>query len=551
MWYNEGSKSKGDAGGMKDETVTIPKADYDELLSSNARMADAIRNLEEKVRLLQRARFGASSEKSKYDDGSVQLSMEDVFNEVELCADAAAGAPAPEPDLTKVKAHTRKLHATNPEKLPDDLEVIQEARDIPEAEKICKVCGQEMEQIGADVIRKLSIVPAKLVIREITIPRYICKNCTTEDGPAKVVQALAEHDFLPGSMCTPELAAWIMVQKFVLYSTLYRMEQDFGRQGVALKRQTMSQWVLNASREYLKPVWQLMTKELLRQDICHADETTLQVLHEPGRAPQQKSYMWLFRTGRYAEHPVVIYRYEASRSQEIPKAFLKDFRGYLHADGYAGYHNLPGEISVVGCWAHARRKFDEALTATSAASNASSKAAKGKRYCDAIFRIEDEIRDLSPAEKLRVRKKKAQPILLEFHAWLQSQMLLGKSALGRAVAYTLDQWPYLVNYLRDGRLECSNNRAERSIKPFVMARKNFLFANTPGGAQASAMIFSVIETAKECGLDPYKYLSWLLTEAPKADLQNEACVTALLPWNAPVEACGANGGKAAGEGAAE
>ena len=521
---------------MNGETVTISKAEYEELKESNARMADVIRNLEERIKLLQKSKFGSSSEKSKYDNGSEQLGMQLVFNEIELYSDLTAGEPVQEPDLTKVKEYKRKKHATNLEKLPDNIEIIPSCRDIPEEEKFCAVCGAELEQMGEDIIRKLSIIPAKIVIKEIHIPRYICKKCTGDDEPAKVIQALANHDFLPGSMATPELVAWIMEQKFVLYSTLYRMEQEFFRWGIELKRQTMSQWVLNASKTYLEPVYRLLCKELLRQDICHGDETPLQVLHEPNRTPQQKSYMWLFRTGKYAEHPAVIYRYAETRSKEVPTEFLKDFKGYLHSDGYAGYHSLPEGITVVGCWAHARRKFDEALKVVSANNRASSKADKGKRYCDAIFKIEDEIENLPMEERLRIREEKARPLLTEFRSWLEGLQVSEKSAFGRAVAYTLDQWQYLVNYLMDARLECSNNRAERSIKPFVMGRKNFLFANTPAGAQSSAVIFSLVETAKECGLDPNKYLTGLMTEAPKTNMKDETCVAELLPWKMPKKA---------------
>ena len=327
-----------------------------------------------------------------------------------------------------------------------------------------------------------------------------------------------------------------MTQKYVMYSPLYRQEQEYSRAGVPLSRQTMSNWLLKASALWLQPVYERMKAELLKQDILHADETTLQVLNEPGKKAQSKSYMWLYRTGREAPQQLVLFEYRQSRRAEHPEEFLKDYRGYLHADGYIGYYTLPG-ITVAACWAHARRKYEEALQGTSKKNEAEmSNILRGKQYCDSLFAIENEISNLPPQERLRKRKELAEPILKEFHDWVFRLNAAPKSLLGKAVQYTRKYWPHLLNYLQDGRLEISNNRAERSIKPFVMGRKNFLFANVPKGAEASAVIYSMVETAKENGLDPYRYLTWLMYEAPKLNLSVEDQVVQLLPINAP-EVC--------------
>ena len=337
-----------------------------------------------------------------------------------------------------------------------------------------------------------------------------------------------------------------MVQKFVMGSPLYRQEQELKRQGIPLSRQTMSNWILRAAADYLTPVYNALHQELLRREVLHADETTLQVLHEPGKKPQSESYMWLYRTGGLgdsrdtadgngsSERPIVLYEYQPGRHAKHPAAFLEGFRGYLHTDGYAGYHNLPEEITVVGCWAHARRKFDEALKSLPKGKARNSAAYQGLSYCNQLFEIEQNLAALSAEERYTERQNRAKPVLDAMLAWANSRTAAPNSALGKALHYIREQWPYLTNYLMDGRLEISNNRAERSIKPFVIDRKNFLFANTPGGAQGSAVIFSLIQTAIENGLDPWKYLTWLMQTASQTPTKQLDEIS-LLPWYAPAE----------------
>ena len=270
----------------------------------------------------------------------------------------------------------------------------------------------------------------------------------------------------------------------------------------------------------------------------HADEDCeTPILHEPGKKPQSDSYLWLYRTGGDTDKPIVLYEYQPGRGAKHPKEFLDGFHGYLHADGYAGYHSLPEEITVVGCWAHLRRKFDEAVKSLPKGKTKCSSAAQGLAYCNLLFTIEQELSEKKVTEKERYheRLKQAKPVLDAMFTWANSRTAAPKSALGKALNYLKEQWPYLTNYLKDGRLEISNNRAERSIKPFVIDRKNFLFANTPKGATGSAVMFSMIQTAIENGLDPYRYLTWLLKAAKNADLNDRQTVQALLPWNASIE----------------
>ncbi|WP_279279234.1 IS66 family transposase [Sporotomaculum syntrophicum] len=262
----------------------------------------------------------------------------------------------------------------------------------------------------------------------------------------------------------------------------------------------------------------------------------MQVLREPGKPAQSKSYMWLYRTSGDTGQPIILYEYQPDRKARRPAEFLKGFSGYLHADGYSGYHSLQTQITVVGCWAHARRKFDEALKALSAKDREGSLALRGKRYCDTLFNIEEQLVAYPAAKRYEKRQELAKPVLDAFSAWLIAQKTAPKSAIGKAIYYVKEQWPWLINYLLDGRLEISNNRAERSIKPFVIDRKNFLFANTPKGTQGSAVMFSLIETAKENHLDPYRFLCYVFEAAPNMDLGDPKQLEQLLPWNAP-ETC--------------
>ena len=300
------------------------------------------------------------------------------------------------------------------------------------------------------------------------------------------------------------------------------------RNGILLSRQTMSNWLIRCANDWLKPIYDRLKKHLLEHDVLHGDETTLQVLHEPGKTAQQKSYMWLYRTSGDTKRSIVLYEYQPDRKWERPEAFLKGFSGYLHADGYEGYHNLPENIVVVGCWAHMRRKFDEALKVLPEKDREDSGAMVGKRYCDRLFSNEREFVDMKPDERFEKRRKFSKPLLDEFFKWAQDLKALPKSLLGQAANYALSQRAYLERFLLDGRLEISNNRAERSIKPFVIGRKNWLFANTANGAKASSIIYSIIETAKENHLKPFEYLVFLLQNIPNS---TTAKLDDFLPWS--------------------
>ena len=516
---------------MNNETVTISREVYENLLKANAELSQQVKDLTEAIALLRKQRFGSSSEKNIVDGGE-QLSF--LFNEAEVYADTAGSAEAKEPDLTTVKGYKRSTkRLVNSADLPEDVEIEPVYKRLEGDDLKCPNCGEEMEQIGEDVVRRLKLIPAKAVIEETHIFTYACKKCTVDDENTVIVSTKADPPVIPGSNAAPEAIAFLADAKFVAYTPLYRMEQILERRGIPLSRQTMSNWLLRACELWLEPIWDLMKVFLLEEDILHADETTLQVLHEQNRKAQTKSYMWLYRTGRYAREQLVLYEYQETRGAEHPESFLLGYKGFLHTDGYAGYHKLPDSIRVVGCLAHARRKFVEALEALKEEDRKGTPQERGVQYFDALFALEEKWHDLDPDMRKKMRTEYAKPILDELYNWVFHLNASTKSLLGKAAHYVRSQWQWLVGYLEDGRLEISNNRAERSIKPFVMSRKNFLFANTPSGAKASAIYFSLIETAKENGLDPYRYLTWVLRTAPALNMTDCDQVEKLMPINAP------------------
>lgn len=507
------------------EMVTISRAEYNELKLQN-------QYLLEQLGLAKKRQFGQSSEKMS-DELEGQLGL--TFNELEAYT---FGTKSATKEQIEVKAHERKRRTGNVQDvIPDNTPIEVVEHRLTEAERTCAVCGAVMEEIGKEVHRSLQMAPARFWMREDVYYTYACKNCEKTTDETNIVKTPKLPLVYPGSFVSPSVLAHLMTQKFVMYSPLYRLEQEFNREGLKLTRQTMSNWLLHTTEDWLKPIYAVLHRELCKEPVLHADETTLQVLKEPGKSAVSKSYMWLYRTSRCAQKPIILYEYQPNRKGTHAEDFLNGFSGWLHADGYQGYHKLPEQIRVVGCWAHARRKFDEALNTLDKEQRKDSLAAMGECYCSELFRIDKTLAEMTSEERYKKRLDLEKPVLDALLAWANEVRgrVAPKSALGKAIHYLLEQWPYLVRYLEDGRLELSNNRAERSIKPFVMGRKNFLFANTPGGAQTSAIIYSLIETAKENGLDPYRYLLWVFETAPQMAASDALWAEKLTPAYAPAE----------------
>jgi len=493
-----------------------------QLERENAELTAKLNWFMEQFRLSKKRQFGVSSERSTPEQQ--QLSF---FNEAEL----EAQPDSAEPDLETITYKRRKQRGHREAAL-ENLPVETVEYRLPAQEQVCSCCGGPLHEMSTEVRQELQIIPAQVKVVKHVRYVYSCRRCEREEITTPIVTAPMPSPVLPGSLVSPSLMAYIMSQKYGEGLPLYRQEQQFASLGIELSRQTLANWVLHGANNWLALIYDRMHEHLLKRDILHADETTLQVLREPGRAAQTQSYLWLYRTGRDGP-AIVLYDYQTTRASKHPRRFLSGFKGYLHVDGYAGYNELP-DVTLVGCWAHARRKFDEALKALPDSKRSSAVAAKeGLEFCNRLFAIERELKDATPDECYKIRLVRSRPVLDAFLAWLKSQkpQVLPKSSFGQAIKYCLSQWDKLEAFLQDGRLELDNNRSERSIKPFVIGRKNWLFANTPRGARASAIVYSIVETAKENGLNPFHYLSYLFEKLPNLDTKDENALDKLLPWS--------------------
>lgn len=501
------------------ETITISREEYNNLIAQNKEMAQKLQWLMETIKLNNRKMFGSSSEKTE--EESAQLS---IFNE----AEEIANIRKPEPELEEVKSHYRKKR-TKKDRLPEDLPVEIVEYRLNEDEQNCPNCGEELHEMGKEVVREeLKIIPAQAVIVQHVRYTYSCRNCERTGTEVPVIKAPVKNAVIKGGFASPEAVAYVMTQKYLMDIPLYRQENDFKRKDILLSRQTMANWIMKCSEMWLKPVYDVLHKKLVNCETAHADETTVQVLKEPGKKPQSKSYMWLYRTGQYEKDKIALYEYQSGRNAKYAQNFLEGFSGYLHCDGYQAYKKL-ANVTLVQCLAHSRRKFDEALTCLKEVERKDSKSAIGLAYCNKLFKIEKDIEDMSPEEKYIKRQELSKPVLDGFYAWLNSFTPAKQSHLGNAVTYTLNQWQNLQNYLLDGRLNISNNNAEHMAKSFALCRKNFLFSNTPRGAEASATVMSIIETAKLNKIDSFKYLTYIFKTAPQLDMTKEEDVEKLLP----------------------
>lgn len=493
-------------------------AQKDDALARSAHELEILKSklawFEEQLRLARHKRFGASSEKHQHQD--------DLFNEAEALVDEAE--PVEEEEIT----YRRPKGKPGRRPLPLHLPRREVRHDLSEAEKICACCGEPLHCIGEERSEKLEIIPAKAQVLVHVRPKYACRRC--EDG---IKRAPLPPQPIPKSIATAGLLAWVVTGKFLDRMPLYHLEGVLKRLQVDVSRTTLAAWMIR-SAELLDPLYRALHGALLDIDIVQVDETTVQVLKEPGKRAQSKSYLWVYRAG--TGPPITLYEYQPSRGAEHPQRFLSGFAGYLQSDGYSAYQSLCANnaaLRAVGCMAHVRRKFDEAEKA-----HPNRKAKRGSAANCALgligklYAVEKRIRDLPPEGRYRVRQDIAKPLLEEFHTWLEktAPRVAPQSLLGEAVTYALNQWPTLLSYLEDGRLEIDNNATERDIRPFVMGRRAWNFCATPRGAWASAVLYSIVQTAKANGLEPYSYLRQLFEQLPAMRPDDTDAIAAVLPW---------------------
>jgi transposase len=488
-------------------------------LNEQEKFQERIDYLEQMVRLLQKELFGRKSEKHILPDHE----QRQLFDPVE---ESESNRQALEEKIV-IPEHTRKKQGRKP--LPADLPRVDVIHDIPEEEKQCD-CGATLSCIGQDVSEKLDYVPARLqVIRHIRY-KYACKNCEgiESEGPTVKI-APPPVQLIPKSIATEGLIAHLIVSKFADGLPLYRQQKIFGRLGIDLSRATMANWVINAARQ-CQPLIELLQEEIRSGPLINIDETPYQVLNEPGRHNTSKSYMWVFKGGQ-ENSPALLYQYHRTRSGEAALNFLGNYQGYVQSDAFSGYECLSEKkgITHMGCWAHARRNFVNVIKAKkknrSKQIQPKSLADEALEFIGRLYQIEKEanIKNLEPIQIYQLRQEKVKPVLEAFKTWLiaKHQITPPKGLLGKAINYTLNHWGKLIVYIEDGRLRPDNNAAENAIRPFVLGRKNWLFAGHPNGAEAGATFYSLVETAKAYGLEPYNYLRYIFEKLPLAQTEQD------------------------------
>ena len=497
---------------MKNELALKQRiAELEKLLENERQLSlqkDAlIAALEERWHLAQQKQFGKSAEGF--------ASQGELFNEVEEIVEAIEAEQ-------QTISTPRKKPVRKP--LPKDLPREQVIHDI--TDKTCDCCGGELHKMGEDKSEKLEFIPAQIKVIEHIRPKYACRHCDKSSTHTPIKQASMPAMPINKGIATSSLLSQLITSKYQYGLPLYRQEAMFKQYGIELSRQTMSSWI-DKSATLFTPLVERLKAELLKQPTLFADETPLKVV----KSDKVNSYMWVYCSGRDSPEPnnpipnIVLYDFHNSRAAACVVNYLDGYQGYLHVDGYQVYEKT--EATLVGCWAHARRKFIEAKKLQG--KNKTGKADVVLSLIQKLYGVESRIKDKSTDEKYIARQEASQPILSKLNTWLEQHQpnLVGNAKLIEATNYLANQWHKLIRYVDDGRLSIDNNRAERAIKPFVIGRKNWLFSQTANGAHASATLYSIVETAKVNGLIPFDYICACLNELCKP----EPNIDSLLPWD--------------------
>ena len=485
-------------------------------LTREKKLENKIQLLIEQLRLAYARHYGKKSE-------SFNAAQGELFNEAEVAVDDDTSEVDAEHEMETV-TYTRKARGKRqplPENLPRERHVI----DLPDDEKVCACCDNPLHQMGEDKSEKLKFTPAVFTVIETVRPKYACRHCETQGEGSKVVQQPAPTSIIPKSIATESLLTHIILGKFQYALPLYRQEAMFKQAGIHLPRTTMARWMVQVAEKFT-PLYFAIKEHLLEQKVIAADETPLNVLEN-----DKKSYMWVYCSGADSlkdkledvKH-IVLYDYYPGRNAQAAKDFLGRYSGYLQTDAYAAYDTLT-QVTNVACMAHARRKFTDAKKVQTKGKTGKADIALAK--IQKLYALEIQLKGKKVDEKYRLRQEKAKPLLDDLHQWLVSQQVIGSTTLGKAISYMLNHWEKLRRYIDDGHLNIDNNRAERAIKPFVIGRKNWLFNATASGAQASAILYSLIETAKANDLHTHFYLERCMEEMAKSNPDIES----ILPWN--------------------
>lgn len=492
-------------------------AQIQSLLTEQAKLIDNVQQLSEQLTYLQRKLYGRQSEKLG-DPNQTSLFENDSFMEPEQTGEQSEVSTT----VGTVERRPRRKRAeVNVANLPHKEVVI----DTPDQH--CEH-GHQLVRIGKQFKHhQLISIPAQHYVEDVYEATYKCMDCELLDGDSHFYHGNAPKSLIAHSLALPSIVTEIAYFKYELGVPLYRQKNYWQHQGIGISDQCMGNWLIKGA-ETLKPAYQLLHERLVAQSFLQGDETPYQVLREPGKAATSKSYIWLARTIRQAEHQVVFYHYSPSRSGAVAEELYRNFTGVLQCDGYQGYHKVGDSITRGGCWAHVRRKFfDEAN-----ADPKHFKASQGLTLLTKMFNLEREWQSLTSEERLTLRQEKLKPLIDTFWTWCKSTQTYANSRLNKAITYAIGQQKALNQVLNFGELDFTNNASERNVKSYVIGRKNWLFSTNPKGAEANAIWMTLIQSAKANGINPRDYIEYLLkTMSQLPTFAKEAQLEACLPWN--------------------
>ncbi|KGJ97960.1 hypothetical protein ND16A_0765 [Thalassotalea sp. ND16A] len=488
----------------KDETLSNENKSLTQtvqrLAKDNARMKARIDKLLADLQLSKSRAYGKKSEKSP----------RGMFNEAEK--HQSKDAP--------------KHHKKGKKVLAEHFEREEINHELTELD--CPCCGHDMHSCGSEDTEQIKIIPAQISVIKHKQFKYACRHCEHTGTHSKIITAPKPKQPIPGSIASPEAISAVVTAKYCDALPLYRQAEIYKRGGLEISRSTLANWCIKAGH-LIKPLVEVMQEHLVNEYSLCADETHVQVLSEEGKLAHSKSYMWVYRSNEVSKQPVVLYDYQPGRSRACVQSFLPDYQGYLQCDGYSVYDNIEG-ITPVGCWAHARRKYEDALKAES---KIKGRANKAKSFISKLYALEIKAdkQQLTPEERYNLRQEKAVPILDNFKLWLDdtNSKIIKGSHIGQAINYTLNQWDKLIRYVEDGHLGIDNNVTERDIRPFTTGRKNWLFSKSVTGAKASAWLYSIVMTCRANDINPYYYFLHLFRELPSRNTGDD--LTDLMPWN--------------------
>ena len=509
-----------------------------QLDSANAMLSDnnhQIELLTEQIRIMNQRHFGKKSEAGlNAVDG--QLSFFDSFNEAEYLKDPNAV----EPEITEIVISSYKRSKTKG-KRDADLDGLP-SRIIEHKlseEELAKEFPEGYKELPEEIYKRLHIIPETFIVDEHHVHVYASKKNT-----GVIVKAPRSVDLFRNSIATPALVASIINGKYVNALPLERQSKTYKCNGINLNSNTLANWVIDSAEQYLSLVYDRMHELIYQNKIIHADETPTKVMRIDGKkiVNGKKTYMWVYRN-KPLKHspPIVLYEWQPSRRTDHPREFLKDFSGTVMTDGYAVYHKLDKEredLNVAGCWVHTRRPFADFIKSIGVQTAKGSVAQEAYDMITEIMHLDNGYDDLSASDRKKQRQLHLKKKVDDYFAWVKVkyEQVTKNSTIGKALAYSINQEKYLRKFLDDGNIPMDNNYAEQAIRPFTIGRKNFVIIESDNGAKASAILYSLVETAKANYVNTYKYLELLLTEIPKhMDDKDLSFIDALLPWSSLVQ----------------